>query len=160
MKFEIGKILKTHGIKGDLLVESRSDFDRFKVGKKVYVTLESEIDFIISSVRDSNKGLIVHFKGYDDINLVEKYRGLILYSDETPILEENEFHYDEVIGKEVYNQFGKLVGVVSSVMEVPQGHILRVNTGSKEALIPFNDRFIIEVKQTIIIEEIEGLLWE
>ena len=134
MKYEIGKILKTHGIKGDLLVESRSDFNRFEVGKKVYLNLEGKIDLTISTIRQSNKGLIIRFKGFNDINLVDKFRGLLLYSDEEPILEDNEFHYGEVIGKEVYNQYGQLIGVVSDIMQVPQGHILRIKQKQKNVL--------------------------
>ncbi|MDD2259526.1 MAG: ribosome maturation factor RimM [Acholeplasmataceae bacterium] len=158
MKHEIGKILKTHGIKGDLLVESRSDFNRFEVGKKVYLNLEGKIDLTISTIRQSNKGLIIRFKGFNDINLVDKFRGLLLYSDEEPILEDNEFHYGEVIGKEVYNQYGQLIGVVSDIMQVPQGHILRIKTETKDVLVPFNNQFVKEVSSTILIEEIEGLL--
>ncbi|MDY0316418.1 MAG: ribosome maturation factor RimM [Acholeplasmataceae bacterium] len=158
MKYEIGKILKTHGIKGDLLVESRSDFNRFEVGKKVYLNLEGKIDLTISTIRQSNKGLIIRFKGFNDINLVDKFRGLLLYSDEEPILEDNEFHYGEVIGKEVYNQYGQLIGVVSDIMQVPQGHILRIKTETKDVLVPFNNQFVKEVSSTILIEEIEGLL--
>jgi 16S rRNA processing protein RimM len=158
MKYEIGKILKTHGIKGDLLVESRSDFNRFEVGKKVYLNLEGKIDLTISTIRQSNKGLIIRFKGFNDINLVDKFRGLLLYSDEEPILEDNEFHYGEVIGKEVYNQHGQLIGVVSDIMQVPQGHILRIKTETKDVLVPFNNQFVKEVSSTILIEEIEGLL--
>ena len=158
MKYEIGKILKTHGIKGDLLVESRSDFNRFEVGKKVYLILEEKIDLTISTIKDSNKGLIIHFKGFNDINLVDKFRGLLLYSDEEPILEDNEFHYHEVLGKEVFNQYGQLIGVVSDIMEVPQGHILRIKTDTKDVLVPFNNQFVKAVTSTILIEEIEGLL--
>jgi len=158
MKYEIGKILKTHGIKGDLLVESRSDFNRFEVGKKVYLNLEGKIDLTISTIRESNKGLIIRFKEFNDINLVDKFRGLLLYSDEEPILEDNEFHYGEVIGKEVYNQDGQLIGVVSDIMQVPQGHILRIKTETKDVLVPFNNQFVKEVSSTILIEEIEGLL--
>ena len=158
MKHEIGKILKTHGIKGDLLVESRSDFNRFEVGKKVYLNLEGKIELTISTIRQSNKGLIIRFKGFNDINLVDKFRGLLLYSDEEPILEDNEFHYGEVIGKEVYNQYGQLIGVVSDIMQVPQGHILRIKTETKDVLVPFNNQFVKEVSSTILIEEIEGLL--
>ena len=158
MKYEIGKILKTHGIKGNLLVESRSDFNRFEVGKKVYLNLEGKIDLTISTIRQSNKGLIIRFKGFNDINLVDKFRGLLLYSDEEPILEDNEFHYGEVIGKEVYNQYGQLIGVVSDIMQVPQGHILRIKTETKDVLVPFNNQFVKEVSSTILIEEIEGLL--
>ena len=158
MKYEIGKILKTHGIKGDLLVESRIDFNRFEVGKKVYLNLEGKIELTISTIRQSNKGLIIRFKGFNDINLVDKFRGLLLYSDEEPILEDNEFHYGEVIGKEVYNQYGQLIGVVSDIMQVPQGHILRIKTETKDVLVPFNNQFVKEVSSTILIEEIEGLL--
>ena len=55
------------------------------------------------------------------------------------------------------------IGVVTDVMEVPQGEILRIKLNSgKKVLVPYVDEFIESVdidKKEIIINPIEGLLW-
>ena len=73
-----------------------------------------------------------------------------------------EYFYDDYIGCEVYDK-GEKIGVVTDIMEVPQGEILVIKKNNgKEALVPFVDEFVIEIdveNNKIIIESIEGLLW-
>lgn len=155
----IGKIMNTHGVKGELLVKPLTDFDRFVKDKEVF-TLEPFIKFKIKKVRHHNKGLLVSFYDYDNINLVVNLKGLLLYTNEKPTLLEDEYHFNELIGLEVYNQDNILRGIVKEVIEVPQGHLLRIEVGETLKLVPFNKQFVKEVKDNhLIINEIEGLLW-
>lgn len=155
----IGKIMNTHGVKGELLVKPLTDFDRFVKDKEVF-TLEPFIKFKIKKVRHHNKGLLVSFYDYDNINLVVNLKGLLLYTNEKPTLLEDEYHFNELIGLEVYNQDNVLRGIVKEVIEVPQGHLLRIEVGETLKLVPFNKQFVKEVKDNhLIINEIEGLLW-
>jgi 16S rRNA processing protein RimM len=56
-----------------------SDFNRFSVGKEIYVLQKGEkIYFTIERIRTQKNILIIKFKGYDDINLIEAYKGLEL----------------------------------------------------------------------------------
>lgn len=154
----IGKITNTHGVKGELLVKPLTDFDRFVKDKEVF-TLEPFIKFKIKKVRHHNKGLLVSFYDYDNINLVVNLKGLLLYTNEKPTLLEDEYHFNELIGLEVYNQDNVLRGIVKEVIEVPQGHLLRIEVGETLKLVPFNKQFVKEVKDNhLIINEIEGLL--
>lgn len=154
----IGKITNTHGVKGEVLIKPLTDFDRFIKNKEIY-TLNPNKTLTIKSVRHHNKGLIVSFYDLDDINLVKPLKGFELYSDERPILDEGEYHMQTLIGLEVKNQHNVLRGVVVDVIEVPQGHLLRVDIGRETKLIPFNNTFIKSVTDHIVVEEIEGLLW-
>lgn len=159
MTYEIGVISNTHGIKGELKIKTDTDFDRFKRNKKVSAKLDNQIiELKIEQVKETQKGLIVKFFGYDNINDVLFLKGAKLYTDEKPKLKKDEFHYQDLIGKQVVNQFDQVVGVVSDVIEVPQGHLLQVDTGAKKALIPFVGAFIKAINETIEIDEIEGLL--
>lgn len=159
MSYKIGLIKNTHGLKGEIVVKSTTGFERFLKEKVIYLIENGKkIIFKIKKVQETKKGLIISFYNYDDINQVEKYKGQALYTDEFPELKENEYHEKDIIGKKVYNQEKQLVGEVISIEEVPQGHLLRVKTNKKVALIPFNEYFIISVDENIIINEIEGLL--
>lgn len=157
MDYLIGVIINTHGIKGELLIKPLTDFERFIKDKEIY-TLNPQQQLKIKSIRNHNKGLIVAFYDLDNINLVKHLKGLSLYTNETPKLKEDEYHFNDLIGLSVYNQDQVLRGKVVEVLEVPQGHLLRVDIGNQTKLIPFNDQFIIKVDKYITIDEIEGLL--
>lgn len=162
MSYKIGVIRNTHGLKGAVLVNVRTDFNRFLKDKTIYF-YENEVKkhLKIKRVYNTKRGLVVSFYDYEDINLVESFKGKDLYTDEEPELEENDFHEKDILNKDVYNQNDDYIGKVISIMDVPQGHILRVKTKDKEALVPFNDYFIVSVtEEKIIINEIEGLLWK
>ncbi|MGI6360186.1 MAG: ribosome maturation factor RimM [Acholeplasmatales bacterium] len=157
-KYLIGKIINTHGVRGELLIKPLTDFNRFIKDKEIF-TLEPVIKLKIKQVRHHNKGLIVSFYDYDNINLVINLKGLSLYTNEKPNLLEDEYHFSQLIGLEVYNQDNVLRGIIKEVVEVPQGHLLRIKVEETTKLIPFNKRFIKEVKDNhLIINEIEGLL--
>ncbi len=158
--YKIGIITNTFGLKGEVTVKKTTDFDRFVKGKTIFLfDKEIKVELKIESVRDYKKGLVVKFYNYDLINQIEKYKGLTLYTDELPDLNEDEYHEDDIIGLKVYNEKNELLGEVISIMEVPQGHILKIQTKEKIALVPFNDYFILEVNEEfIVINEIEGLI--
>jgi 16S rRNA processing protein RimM len=140
-----------------------SDFNRFSVGKEIYVLQKGEkIYFTIERIRTQKNILIIKFKGYDDINLIEAYKGLELYSDDlvTDELEEDDYHYSDLIDLDVFDLNHQKLGTVKSIIPVPQGHLLEILTiEGKKALVPFNQAFIEDVlKDAIIIKPIEGLL--
>jgi len=161
--YKIGKITNTHGIKGEVKIFNMSDFNRFSVGKEIYVLQKGEkIYFTIERIRTQKNILIIKFKGYDDINLIEAYKGLELYSDNpvTDELEEDDYHYSDLIDLDVFDLNHQKLGTVKSIIPVPQGHLLEILTiEGKKALVPFNQAFIEHVlKDSIIIKPIEGLL--
>lgn len=159
MKYTIGVIKKTHGLKGEVLVKSLTDFERFKKDEIVYIEVNNQYkELKIRSVKDSTKGLIISFYDLHHISHVDSFRGSYLYTDQEPTLEENEYHVDDLIGKEVYDQNNNYVGVVKDVEDVPQGHLLRITTENKEALVPFNEVFVEDISEVIKINVIEGLL--
>lgn len=157
-RYLIGKISSTHGIKGDLLIKSSTDFHRFVKGKEVFLVTHVESVVKIQSVKEHTKGLIVHFLGFDNINDVLKFKGAFIYTDEKPILEVDEYHVEDLIGKDIVNQNNIKRGTVTEVIKVPQGYVLRVDTENGSKLIPFNEAFITEIAKQIFIDEIEGLL--
>jgi 16S rRNA processing protein RimM len=160
MAYEIGKIINTHGIKGELKVKTNSDFDRFKKNKTIYTYIqEKKVEFKIQSVREATDHLIIGLDAFDNINQVLHLKGAVLYTDEKPKLKAGEYHYQDLIGKSVFNQENKRIGVVTDLLEVPQGHLLQIENEGKKSLVPFVGAFVKSVQDDRIdIEEIEGLL--
>lgn len=162
----IGKIANTRGLKGDLKVISDTDFkeQRYDKNNKVYIKTESGYDIVQIERYTPYKGYdLFHFKGLNDINLVEKYKGKELFVEAKAIKIENdnEYHIDQIVGLEVFLNDTKK-GIVKAIREFPQGDYLVVELeNSKTVLVPFRDEFVIDVDLTqrkIQIVEMEGLI--
>lgn len=160
----VGKILNTHGLKGELRVLDQSDFDRFYEGSKLYIGYKDEyIPVVVESSKDDYKGaLFVIFKDLNDINLVEKYKNCNLYvsEEDQEELPEGLNYLHEIIGKNVYNQNGELKGECSEMNEASQSYVMVVKKNNKiVGRVPFiRGVFITKVDETgIYINEIEGL---
>lgn len=158
MKFiNIGKIVNTHGIKGELRI--LSDFrykDKvFKKGMKFYVGKEKE-EFIVNSYRFHKIFDMVTFVGFNNINDVLYLKGRqVFINSEDLVLDDGEIYIENLIGYEVI--FGeKSIGKVTDVMYNSKANDnLRVG----DILIPYVKDFIIKIDDgKIYIKEIGGLL--
>ncbi len=161
--YQIGKITSTHGIKGEVKIYDLSDFDRFFVGHKIYVLVKDEKKYFeIEQVRSHKNMLIVKFVGYDNINDILPYKGFYVYTDEnvSDQLDSDDYHYEDVIGKIIILEDQTKIGIATSLIEVPQGHLLEVEKmDGKKTLIPFRKEFVGEIDEAfIVIKPIEGLL--
>lgn len=165
MKFyKCGHIMTTHGIKGDLKVKNLSDFNRFYKGSKLYILHNNEYELVtVTKVSKFGDYLLVAFEGLQDINLVLKYHSDDIYVselDRKDELDDNEYYYTDLIGKEVVNQNGESRGKVLEIRELPQAEYLVILYNGKNVLVPFIEKFILNVDEKIVVDEIEGLFWK
>lgn len=157
----IGKIVNTHGIKGELKVKASTDFieERFQKGQHILIDDDGQmVDMVVLKHRFHKGHVLVTFDGYQDINKVEKYKGCMLYALKNPeLLDEGEYYVGDLIGCEVYN-LGQLIGKVSDV-QLYDHHDVLVVEGKQRVLIPYVDAFVetedIENKR-IDVHLIEG----
>lgn len=160
---EIGKIVNTHGIKGELRVLTNSDFikERFSLGAEIWV---NDQKFIIEDSYQHKNFIIIKLKGYNNINEVMGLKGKMINAQPLShdVLDDGEYFNHDLEGCQVFNQEHIECGVVSKVVDGGNYNYLRIK-GNKSGLVPFIDSFITDVNidnKTIIIEEIEGLLDE
>lgn len=162
----LGKVVSTHGIKGEIKIKSDTSFkeERYQKGNTLYFKKDNTyVPFQVDSFREHKSLDLVRFDGHKDINEVLEYVGLEVYVNYNDIdsLEDDSYYYDDLITLEVYTMENVLVGTVKEIREVPQGIILEVQTKEKTVLIPFVEEFIKDVdleKKKIFIQPIEGLL--
>lgn len=162
----IGKIANTFGIKGELKVASYTDFvdERFKKGSVVYVG-EDHIPFTVKNHREHKGFLLVSFKDNEDINLVEKYKNMMIYKSKDDIrpLKIGEYYFSDLEDLEVYVD-GVHVGKVLKVEEGIRANNLRIlkEEDKKEYLVPFIIGVFIENvdldEKRIDVVKMEGLL--
>lgn len=161
---EVGKIVGTHGIKGELKVLSDSDFkaERFKKNNILYIEINNDYKEVkITSYRPHKNVELITINNLFDINDVEKYIGKMLYikKEQLKKLTKDEYYYMDLIGLEVVSSESEVIGIVKDIMRLPQGEVLVVyNSSNKRILIPFVDEFIVDVKDKIIVKVIEGLI--
>src|SRR5690625_913834 len=113
--YNVGKIVNTHGIRGEVRVFRITDFDdRFTIGNTLYVPKKNHdlIPLTIDGHRKHKQYDLLHFQDHDTIEDVEFLKGLYLKIKEEQLMElqENEFYYHEIIGCEMFTTNGEQVG--------------------------------------------------
>ncbi len=163
---KIGKIVNTHGIKGEVRIRSNSDFkdERFAIGSKINVKTKQEmVTLEIVSAYEHKTFDIVKFAGYDNINDVLKFKNCDIFGERlsNDVLAKGEYFNYQLEDLTVINQNQEILGTVVKVIENPGSNLLRVkDQENKTFLVPFNQNFVTDVdleKQQLIIEEMEGL---
>jgi len=158
----VGKIVNTHGIKGE--VRLISNFERkdlvFKKDFEIYIGKNHEKQ-VINSYRSHKNFDMLTFKNIDDINDVIMYKNEFVY-----ILRENidsniHLKYDLIGFKVIFNK--KVIGFVEGFFSNNAYEIMIVKNGLKETLVPYLEHFIKEIKyneKCINIINMEGLIYE
>ncbi|MFD2638252.1 ribosome maturation factor RimM [Piscibacillus salipiscarius] len=166
--FNVGKIVNTHGVKGEVRVIAITDFDeRFTPGNQLYFFKENDDqpeELTIKTHRKHKQFDLLSFESMENINDVERLKGGNLKIPESSMheLEENEFYFHEIIGCEVYNVDGELIGKVKEILQPGANDVWVVQRqGKKDALIPYIESVVksVDVQNgSVMIEEMEGLL--
>ncbi|WP_066318511.1 ribosome maturation factor RimM [Bacillus sp. FJAT-29814] len=167
--FNVGKIVNTHGIRGEVRVVSRTDFpdQRYKTGNKLYLFLpkaDEPLELTVKGHRTHKNFDLLMFEGYENINLVEKFRDGILKVPQSQLaeLEEDEFYYHEIIGCLVATTKGEELGKITDILSPGANDVWVVKgKGGKEILIPYIEDVVkkVDVKEKVVlIEPMEGLL--
>lgn len=162
----VGVITTTHGIKGEVKVFSTTDDNnRFKVLKDVLLDTGNElIPLEIEGVKYFKQQVILKFKGIDNINDVEKYRGKdILITRENAVeLGEDEYFIYDIIDSEVFTEDGTKLGVLSEVLTTAANDVYIVKTeNKKEILLPAIKECILDInpeEKKITVHLMDGLL--
>lgn len=167
--YTVGKIVNTHGIRGELKIVPQTDFpeERFTKGSKLVFfnpELGSTLPVTVESSRFHKNMAIVRFQGYDDINEVEKYKGWLLKVEEQYLseLEDEEFYYHEIIGCRVYTEEGEELGTISDILSPGANDVWVVERPKgKPLLLPYIDDVVLGVdveQKRVTVRLMEGLL--
>lgn len=166
-KIKVGKIVGTHGLRGEVKIRSNSDFadQRFKKGNDLIIKSQNqEIILKIATVRVHKGNYLVSFENYQDINLIEKYIGSFVYGEkDQSLLDDDEYFYSDLVGMKAISTEGKEIGVVTSVYDNNAHDILNIDNHGKKIAIPYVDAFIHEVdleRKIITIKLIKGFIDE
>ena len=162
MQLVVGRIGRAHGVLGEATIEVQTDDPdiRFQVGNKL--TLDDGRELTIRSSRWHNQILLLAFDGFADRNQIEELRDQLISSDvDLGLLAPGEYHFQQLIGCEVFQQNGELIGTVDEILKSPGQDLLSVSRAAGRVLIPMVKQIIIEIDvlaKKIIVNPPEGLL--
>ena len=162
---EAGKIVNTHGLKGEVKVIAWTDYpDDFENIDYVYVKRKKGDEKLhISSIKYQKNNLIIKFDEIKDINEAETYKNLILYVEREMLgeLPEGVYYIADLIGLKVITSAGETIGEIADVFNTGANDIYDVKReGKKNMLIPVIDKVVKKVdieNKTVTVELMEGL---
>ncbi|MGX5750853.1 ribosome maturation factor RimM [Bacillus subtilis] len=169
--FNVGKIVNTHGIKGEVRVISKTDFaeERYKPGNTLYLFMDGRnepVQVTVNTHRLHKQFHLLQFKERQNLNEVEELKNAIIKVPEEELgeLNEGEFYFHEIIGCEVFTEEGELIGKVKEILTPGANDVWVIGRkGKKDALIPYIESVVkhIDVREKKIeIELMEGLIDE
>jgi 16S rRNA processing protein RimM len=171
MELVVGRVMKAHGVSGELVVDVRTDDpdNRFAPGS----TLTGKPsqggptrEYTIESSREHGARLLVRLAGVVDRDAAEAMRGIVFVVDSAdlpPIEEPDEFYDHQLEGLAVRTTDGRDVGEVAEVLHTAAGELLafRRPDGTGETLVPFVTAIVTSVSladKLIEINPPDGLL--
>jgi 16S rRNA processing protein RimM len=162
----VGRILKTHGLRGELKVLPLTNVEEvFKNLKNVVLynpKNRGSLQVKVEKVRKLNKFFLIKLEGFNTINEVERFRNFQILIEKTdlPELKEDEYYFFQLIDCEVFYNDGGYAGKVIDIIETGSNDVLVVKkTGEKDTtLIPVIKGYIEKLdleNKRIIAREIE-----
>lgn len=161
----VGRIGKAHGIKGEVMVEPRTDVPelRFATGAELS-TEDGKVGHVVERMRWQGERMIVKFVGVDDRNAAEALRGTVLmaFVDANEEPEDPEEFYDRhLLGLEVRTHTGEKAGTIVAVDHAGPQDLLVVDTPGGQRWVPFVSQLVSVVDRHggfVQLAEIHGLI--
>ncbi|MEY8744975.1 ribosome maturation factor RimM [Paenibacillus tundrae] len=164
----VGKIVNTHGIRGELKIMPLTDFPevRFANNAELYFFTADNHPILVhvESARLHKNMYIVRLKEFGNINEVEKFKGGMakVSKEDLAELDENEYYFHQIVGCTVITEEGDTLGTISEILTPGANDVWVVKTpAGKEVLIPVIDDVVlhVDVKEKLVkIHLMEGLL--
>lgn len=162
----IAKIVRTRGLKGEVVAEILTDFpERFEGLKDITAVRKSgeRFDLIIEKFWFQNDRVILKFSGFDSIDSSETLRDVEICVPEAEAveLEADEYFDWELVGCKVQTLDGEHIGNVRELMRTGGTELLVVEGEDRELLIPFANAICVEVdieNKLIKVDPPDGLL--
>ena len=167
--YNVGKIVNTHGIRGEVKVLSQTHFpeERFKPGSILSIIHPEGADSLqldVQTAREHKGSFIVKFKQFNDINEAVKYKGWLVKVDENQLFElpDNEYYYFEIVGCTVVTEEGEELGQITEILSPGANDVWVVHpTTGKPIYIPYIEDVVKQVdvpNKRVIIHLMEGLI--
>ncbi len=162
----VGKIFRTHGIKGRFLVFPYNPSGEifFKIDRIFIHSREGELhEYKIRTAAPHKKWVLAQVEGWERIEEVEGFIGaeVLVRREDFPEVSEGEYYCLDIIGMRVITEEGRLLGEVQEVISTGSNDVYVTRKDGREYLIPAIDEVVLKVdlnKKEITVHPKEGLL--
>lgn len=161
---EIGTIINTHGIKGELkIMPTTDDIKRFELLDNVLININQNLkEFNVSAVRYFKQFILLKLDGIDSIDDAEQIKNhtIQIPKEEALPLEENSYYISDIYDINVITDKGEELGQVVEILVTGSNDVYVVKNDNNEILIPATDQCIKEVnikENKMIVHLLEGL---
>jgi 16S rRNA processing protein RimM len=145
---QLAVIGAAHGIKGEVRVKTFTG-DPLSLGDYGPLHARDGRAFEVLDIRPQGTVVVVRLKGVNDRNAAEALNGTALFVDRSALpedLDDEEFYHADLVGLDVRDTAGNVIGQVSAIHNFGGGDILEIATEHGELLlIPFTKAAVPEV---------------
>lgn len=157
---EAGKIVNTHGIRGEVKIQPWCDSPEFLTSFRFLYIDGEPVKIKSSKIQKSN--IIVSFEGYNTIDDAVKLKNKTIFIDREDVtLDSEQVFIQDLFGLTVIDDSGNTIGKLSDVLTLPANDVYVVKLNDdQELLIPAVNDFILEKnidEGFIKVHLIEGL---
>lgn len=164
--FEIGQIVNTFGVKGQVKVKPfTNDVEQFEtLGKILVVKSKETIEMKILEVKYHKDMVILKLEGIEDMNMAEKYKGcyIKIHRSNARQLEEGEYFIADIIGSDVYTDTDKYLGKVEDIYNTGSNDIYVIKDElGKQILLPAIKEVLLDIdveNQKVTVHLLKGLV--
>lgn len=144
----IGKVLRPHGIRGELRLEIHTDSPtHLDDVEKVYIG-EKRKAYPLLGYRLHQGVLLITIKGVEDRTLAETFREQLVavkMADAAP-LKEGEFYHHQILGLNVVTDEGEALGQVSEIITTGANDVYVVQGQGGEVLLPAIKSVVLKIE--------------
>ena len=155
---EAGKIVNTHGIKGEVKIQPWADSAEFLAKIKTFYIDEKPFKLVSGKVH--KEFLIAQLEGISDVNEAMVLKNKTVFINRADVkLPKGSFFLQDIIGATVFDESGKEIGKLTDVLEMPASNVYVVN-GDREILIPAVPEFVLKTDVnagSVIVRLIDGM---
>ncbi len=163
---QVGAITQTHGLKGEVKVfPTTDDVKRFKKLKEVILdTGKEKMVLEIENVRFFKQFAILKFKGFDNINDIERYKGKSLYvtRENAVKLKKDEYFIADLIDVKVYDEQDTYMGILKDVIVTGANDVYEIALeDGRTLLLPAIKQCVLDVdmgQRRMKVHVLDGLL--
>ena len=153
MELTVGRVVKAHGVTGEVVVDIRTDDPelRFAPGSVLRAkgSDRRERVYTVETVRPHGSRLLLRLSGVGDRDGADSLRGSVFVIDsaDLPPIDEADTYYDHQLeGLRVRTTAGLELGTVTEVLHTAAGELLAVKRDqAPELLVPFVSAIVTSV---------------
>jgi 16S rRNA processing protein RimM len=164
----VGRILGTHGIKGQLRLHSYSgNLASLQTAKDVYLRSPAGVHqkVLLKRAAYHSGKILLTLDGFNSIEQVQGLTGfeLYLHRDQLPAPDTDEYYWQDLLGMSVITNKGQTLGTIKDILETGANDVYLVHDAEngREYLIPAISQVVISVSvasKTMVVAPLEGLL--